>query len=186
MPDEQAKKLASELAAAAVLASMHARKDPPPASAEAVPGRPVRVLRMAKFDGYGLLIMGVPSIIISCFSFSMIGIIIGVVVTACGCLELDGYRRYTGRLPGARSRLMGSQILLIVMAWAYAGWSLLHPEPLAPEITELIKESGEQTSEMMALMDRMRLIVAAAICGITLLYQGSLSAYYWSKTRASP
>lgn len=186
VPDEQAKKLASELAAAAVLASMHARKDPPPASAEAVPGRPVRVLRMAKFDGYGLLIMGVPSIIISCFSFSMIGIIIGVVVTACGCLELDGYRRYTGRLPGARSRLMGSQILLIVMAWAYAGWSLLHPEPLAPEITELIKESGEQTSEMMALMDRMRLIVAAAICGITLLYQGSLSAYYWSKTRASP
>jgi len=186
VPDEQAKKLASELAAAAVLASMHARKDPPPASAEAVPGRPVRVLRMAKFDGYGLLIMGVPSIIISCFSFSMIGIIIGVVVTACGCLELDGYRRYTGRLPGARSRLMGSQILLIVMAWAYAGWSLLHPEPLAPEITELIKESGEQTSEMMALMDRMRLIVAAAICGITLLYQGSLSAYYWSKTRPSP
>jgi hypothetical protein len=186
VPDEQAKKLASELAAAAVLTSIHARKDPPPASAGTLPGRPVRVLRMAKFDGYGLLVMGVPSILISCFSFSKVGIVIGVVVTACGCLELDGYRRFIGRLPGARSRLMGSQILLIVMAWAYAGWSLLHPEPLAPEITELIKESGEQTSEMMALVDRMRLIVAAAICGITLLYQGSLSVYYWSKTRVSP
>jgi hypothetical protein len=81
---------------------------------------------------------------------------------------------------------MGSQILLIVMAWAYAGWSLLHPEPLAPEITELIKESGEETSSMMALVAKMRLIVAAAICGITLLYQGSLSVYYWSKTRVSP
>ena len=186
VPDEQAKKLASELAAAAVLASVHARNSPPPASAEAVPGLPVRVLRMAKFDGYGLLVMGVPSIIISCFSFSMVGIIICVVVTACGCLELDGYRRFTGGRPGSRSRLMGSQILLIVMAWAYAGWSLLHPEPLAPEITELIKESGEETSSMMALVAKMRLIVAAAICGITLLYQGSLSVYYWSKTRVSP
>jgi hypothetical protein len=186
VPDEQAKKLASELAAAAVLASVHTRNAPPPVSSEAAPGRPVRVLRIAKFDGYGLLIMGVPSIIISCISFSVVGIVIGVVVTGCGCLELDGHRHYTGKLPGARSRLMGSQIILIVMAWAYAGWSLLHPEPLAPEITELIKESGEETASMMALVERMRLIIAAAICGITLLYQGGMSVHYWLKTRVSP
>jgi len=138
---------------------------------------------MAKFDGYGLLVMGVPSILLSCFSFSAVGILIGVVVTACGCLELDGLRRFTGRLPGSRQRLMGSQILLIAAAWAYAAYSLLHPEPLSPEITELITESGEQNSEMIALAARIRLIVAAAICGITLLYQGGLSAYYWVRTR---
>ena len=183
VPEEKAKQLASELAAAAVLNSVRASQGLPQRAGEAGVAPKGPVLKMAKFDGYGLLVMGVPSIIISLFSSSVSGIAIGAVVTACGCLELDGFRRYTGRLPGARLRLMGSQLLLIALAWAYAGFSLLHPEPLSPEITDLIKESGDSTVDMMALVSRMRLLVAAAICAVTLLYQGGLSVYYWSKTR---
>jgi len=66
---------------------------------------------------------------------------------------------------------------------AYAGWSVLHPEPLSPETTDLIKESGGQSSEMLGLVGNLRLLIAALICGVTLLYQGGLSLYYWSKTR---
>ena len=183
VPDEQARLLASELAAAAVLTSARSRQDVPPVAQAAKPAVPVPVLKMAKFDGYGLLVMGVPSVILAFFSSSVSGFVIGAVVAGCGYFELDGYRRYTGRLPGARLRLVGSQLLLIALAWSYAAWSLLHPEPLSPDLADLIKESGGQSPEMQGLMGSVRLLIAALICGVTLLYQGSLSLYYWSKTR---
>ncbi len=183
VPNEKAKLLASELAGAAVLTDVRIRQgapsaDPGPKLADSAP-----VLKMAKFDGYGLLVMGVPSVIIALFSSSVSGVVIGAIVAACGCCELDGHRRYVGRLPGARLRLMGSQLLLIALAWTYAGWSLLHPEPLSPEITELIKESGDQSSELLGLADHLRVVIAAAICGVTLVYQGGLAFYYWTKTK---
>jgi len=183
VPDEKAKLLASELAAAEVLNSVRARHGgvPPVQGAGAAVAAPV--LKMAKFDGYGLLVMGVPSMILAFFSSSVSGFIIGALVAGCGWCELDGYRRYIGRLPGARPRLVGSQLMLIAGAWTYAGWTILHPEPLSPEITDLIKESGDQASEVLGMAANLRLIVAAAICGITLLYQGGLALYYWSKTR---
>jgi len=184
VPEERAKQLASELAAAAVLTAARARGDLPPEVRAMAPAKPARVLRMAKFDGYGLIVMGIPSVIIACFSSSVVGIAIGAVVTGCGFLELDGFRRFTGGLPGARMRLMGSQLSLIALAWAYAGWSVLHPDPLSPEVSDLLKASGDNPSDVMALVDRLRWMVAAAICGVSLLYQGGLSYYYWSKTRA--
>jgi len=183
VPDEKARLLASELAAAAVLASVRNRQDemPPTQGVSASVAGPA--LKMAKFDGFGLLIMGVPSMILSFFSSSVSGFVIGALVALCGWCELDGYRRYMGRLPGARSRLVGSQLVLIAGAWTYAAWTLLHPEPLSPEITDLIKESGDQASEVLGMAANLRLVIAAAICGITLLYQGGLAFYYWSKTR---
>ena len=185
LPEEKAKQLATELAAAAVLASAKGSRDAKSQSMDTGSARPAPALKVAKFDGYGLLVMGIPSIIISCFTGSWSGIAIGAVVAGCGFLELDGFRRFNGGLTGARPRLMGSQILLIALAWAYAALSLLHPEPLSPEITDLLKESGDSQSDLLALVSRIRLMVAAAICGITLLYQGSLAFYYWSKTRGS-
>jgi hypothetical protein len=183
VPDEKAKLLASELAAAAVLTAVRSRQGivapllDPRASAAAP------VLKMAKFDGFGLLIMGVPSMILAFFSSSVSGFAIGALVAFCGWCELDGYKRYVRSSPGARSRLVGSQLILIAGAWAYAGWTLLHPEPLSPEITDLIKESGDQGSEVLGMAANLRVIIAAAICGVTLLYQGGLAYYYWSKTR---
>jgi hypothetical protein len=183
VPDEKARLLASELAAAAVLASVRSRQGdvPPPQAASAAVKAPV--LKMAKFDGFGLLVMGVPSMILALFSSSVSGFAIGAVVAGCGWGELDGYKRYIAGRPGARSRLVGSQLILIAAAWSYAAWTLLHPEPLSPEITDLIKESGDQASEVLGMADNLRFIIAAAICGITLLYQGGLAYYYWSKTR---
>jgi hypothetical protein len=185
VPEEKATLLASELAAAAVLTSVRNRQGetPPAQAASALVKAPV--LKMAKFDGFGLLIMGVPSMILAFFSSSVSGFFIGALVALCGWAELDGYRRYIGRLPGARPRLVGSQLMLIVGAWSYAAWTLLHPEPLSPEITDLIKESGDQASEVLGMAANLRLIIAAAICGVTLLYQGGLAFYYWSKTRSS-
>jgi len=183
VPEEKAKLLASELAAAAVLTAVQARQGlaPPALGAKAAPTGPV--LKMAKFDGYGLLIMGVPSMILSVFSASVVGFLVGAAVAGCGWAELDGFRRYTAGRPGARVRLVGSQFALIASAWAYAGWTLIHPEPLSPEITELITESGDQASEVLGMAANLRVIIAAAICGITLLYQGGLASYYWAKTR---
>lgn len=183
VPEERARQLASELAAAAVLTLARSSQDAPPEIRAARPADPVPALKMAKFDGFGLLVMGIPSVVVAVLASSVSGFVIGAVVTGCGCCELDGYRRYTRRLPGARLRLVGSQLLLIALAWAYAGWSLLHAEPLSPEVTDLIKESGDQSSQVLSMVGDLRVLIAALVCGVTLLYQGGLSFYYWSKTR---
>ena len=183
VPAERARELASELAAAAVLASVRSRGEPP-VQQVAAPAAPAPVpLRIAKLDGLGLLVMGVPSALFGIISASAVGTVIGVVVTLCGWAELDGHRRYTQLRPGSRLRLVGSQVTLVVVAWVYAGWTLIHPEPLSPEITDLLKESGEQTADIMGLVNHLRYIVAGAICLVTLLYQGGLAVYYASKTR---
>lgn len=183
VPDERARLLASELAAAAVLSSVRSRQGeiPPVQGATASVGAPT--IKMAKFDGFGLLIMGIPSMILALFSSSVSGFVIGALVALCGWGELDGYRRYIARRHGARLRLVGSQLALLAGAWMYAAWTFLHPEPLSPEITDLIKESGDQASDVLGMAANLRLVIAAAICGVTLLYQGGLALYYWSKTR---
>ena len=182
-PDARARALASDLAAAAVLNQARVQVVGAPPTFVAAPAAPARTLRMAKMDGYGLLIMGIPSVILAGLSASPSGIGIGCVVTFCGACELDGLRRYLAGLPGARLRLMGSQLALIALAWGYAAWSLIHPEPLSPEISDLIRESGEDASAMQGLVAQLRWTVAAAICAVTLLYQGGLTVYYGIKVR---
>ena len=183
VPDERAKALAAELATAAVLAQVRGQGAPPPPPLAAPPVAPARKLRMAKMDGYGLLVMGIPSIILGVVMASPSGVVVGLGVTFCGACELDGLRRYLAGLPGARLRLMGSQLALIALAWGYAAWSLIHPEPLSPEISDLIRESGEDASAMQGLVAQLRWTVAAAICAVTLLYQGGLTVYYGIKVR---
>lgn len=177
VPDDKARVLASELVAGAVLAAAQGRRGGPPA--------PPLKLRMARGDGYGLLIMGVLSLIIASMSVSIGGIVVGALVAAAGWCELDGYRRFKEGRAGSRLRLMGSQLLVLGIAWAYAGWTLLHPEPLSPEIKEMLAASGDQAPEMQGLVDNLRFLVAAVICGVSLLYQGGLAWYYCLKTKGA-
>jgi hypothetical protein len=179
VPDDKARLLASELAAAEILAAAQARQGVLPTS-----GRPAPVkLRMAKGDGYGLLVMGILSLIIAGISVSVGGIVVGALVAAAGWCELDGYSRYMDGRPGSRLRLMGSQLVILGIAWAYAGWTLLHPEPLSPDIKEMLAASGEQASAMQGMVDSVRSLVATVICAVSLLYQGGLAWYYFHKTK---
>jgi hypothetical protein len=179
VPDEKARLLASELAAGEILAAAQARPGATPAAAP----QPARRLRMAKGDGYGLLVMGVLSVVIAAMSPSVGGIVIGAGVAGAGWCELDGYRRFMDGRPGSRLRLMGSQLAVLGIAWAYAGWTIIHPEPLSPEINEMLAASGDQASAMQGMVDSMRFLVASAICAVSLLYQGGLAWYYFSKTK---
>jgi hypothetical protein len=127
--------------------------------------------------------MGVLSLIIASMSVSIGGIVVGALVAAAGWCELDGYRRFKDGRAGSRLRLMGSQLVVLGIAWAYAGWTLLHPEPLSPEIKEMLAASGDQAPEMQGLVDNLRFLMAAVICGVSLLYQGGLAWYYCLKTK---
>jgi hypothetical protein len=179
VPDEKARLLASELAAGEILAAAQART-----GSMAAAGRPpTPKLRMAKGDGYGLLVMGVLSLIIAAMSVSIGGMAIGAGVAAAGWCELDGYRRFMEGRAGSRLRLMGSQLAVLGIAWAYAGWTIIHPEPLSPEISEMLAASGDQASSMQGMVDSLRFLVAAAICAVSLLYQGGLAWYYFAKTK---
>lgn len=175
VPDDKARLLASELVAGAVLAAAQGRHG-------GLPAAPLK-LRMARGDGYGLLVMGVLSLIIASMSVSIGGIVVGALVAAAGWCELDGYRRFKDGRAGSRLRLMGSQLVVLGIAWAYAGWTLLHPEPLSPEIKEMLAASGDQAPEMQGLVDNLRFLMAAVICGVSLLYQGGLAWYYCLKTK---
>jgi len=127
--------------------------------------------------------MGILSLVIAGMSRSPGGILIGALVAVAGWCELDGYRRYMDGRTGSRLRLIGSQLLILGVAWGYAGWTLLHPEPLSPDVKELLAASGEQASAMQGMVDSVRSLVAVVICAVTLLYQGGLAWYYFHKTR---
>ena len=179
VPDDKARLLASELAAGEVLAAAQTRQGILPGAGRPPPAK----LRMARGDGYGLLVMGVLSLIIAGMSKSPGGIVIGAGVAVAGWCELDGYRRYMDGRPGSRLRLMGSQLAVLGIAWAYAGWTLLHPEPLSPDIKEMLAASGEEATAMQGMVESLRTLVATAICAVSLLYQGGLAWYYFHKTR---
>lgn len=179
VPDDKARLLASELAAGEVLAAAQARQGVLPGAGRPPPAK----LRMARGDGYGLLVMGVLSLIIAGMSKSPGGIVIGALVAAAGWCELDGYRRYMDGQQGSRLRLIGSQLVILGIAWAYAGWTLLHPEPLSPEIKEMLAASGDEATAMQGMVESLRFLVASAICAVSLLYQGGLAWYYFHKTK---
>jgi len=183
VPDERARAMASEAAAAQILGEVRAQYggDPPPP----LPAAPGRKLRMAQGDGKGLVAMGLLSIVVGLVMRDYLGAVIGALLTGCGAAELVGYRRYLSAHPGARSCLVGSQLAVLGLVWAYCGWSMFGAKAAeSPETLQLMREMGADAAEIGPLLDSATRLIYVALAGISLLYQGGLAIYYYKKTAA--
>lgn len=175
-PEDTARLMATEAAAAQILGEARIKL-----------GRPVpaeaRKIRMAKGDAIGLIVMGGISLLIGVFSQDALNGIVGALICFIGGVEFMGYRRYIEGRPKARECLVGSQLALLLIIWAYCGWHLLGPKTAVSK-TEMdaLNELGADASEIAGATAGIEHMMYLAVAGISLLYQGGLASYYWRKT----
>jgi len=175
MDDKQARMMASKVTAEACLNL-----------AKEQLGIPVtRTIRMAKSDGWGLVIMGGLSILMAIFSADAFSAAAGGFLCFCGWLELEGRKRYVESLPKAREYLMGSQLGLLFGIWSYCAWHIFGGSAaVSSEDLALLKQMGGDSSGATGLITGITQILYITMAAVTFLYQGGLALYYWRKTKA--
>jgi hypothetical protein len=182
VPEDRARTMASESAAAQILSEVRGKLGGPP---PVVPAAPQRKLRMARGDAIGLIAMGGLSILVGIMFRDVFNALGGLLIGACGLVELSGFRRFVARRPQAREYLVGSQLGVLALIWVYCGWQLFGPKSAnSPETQELMNQLGADAAEFGGLMDSMTRMVYLVLAGVSLLYQGGLALYYWRKTEA--
>jgi len=178
-PDANARVMASEAAAAQILAESRSRLGLPPAVAAPA----VRKLRMAKGDSLGLIIMGGLSVAIGASTFDWSTGVIGAFIGAFGVMELMGYRRFLARQPRAREYLVGSQLGVLFLILGYCVWKLYGPvSPGSNSTLDAMKELGADASEFGEMAAGIEHMVYFSVAVVSVLYQGGLALYYWRQT----
>jgi len=143
---------------------------------------------VAAINGWSVAVLGGLCLLLSVVWFSLWGVLVGAAATASGYMELSGRRRLKQGLPEAGRWLAGSQLLLLVAIFLYAGYQLLWFDPhsfmkdLPPDYQEAMGSlMGGQ--ELDQLIGRVVTAFYAALMLATLLYQGGLCLYYSLATR---
>lgn len=150
----------------------------PPLLPEVIFGR---VLRLARFDGMGLLSFAGLFAVLSAVSGDRFGAIFGLLVAGAGAIELHGT---TLLLHGERrgmSWLVGSQLYLMLTVLAYCQFRFSHPDTafwlsLPSDLMKQEAQAFGMTVKAYALqLDRTAVYMFAVA---TILYQGGMALYY--------
>ncbi len=146
----------------------------------------VRVLRLAKFDGLGAVVLG------TLFALSAAGAgdgpcaVIGVLAAGAGAIESHGASLLrAGEARGMRW-LIASQPFLLLVIWVYCGLRFTHFEmpPLPEGMRELAALSAQQWDLTVEGYFRMlNTITVAVLAVVSLGYQGGMTLYYWRRRR---
>ena len=146
-----------------------------------------RILRVAKYNGGSVAVFGVLCLLCSLVWFTLVGVLVGLALSASAYMELSGRRRFKQNRPEAGRWLARSQLLLMVAIILYCGYNLLLFDPVGEmkkEIGDLPSESRTQLSQALDMpkveewVPRIfRAFYLSLIAG-TVLYQGGLWLYY--------
>lgn len=141
----------------------------------------VRVYRVARIDGTGILAVAAFFACVSAISGDFLGAIAGLLVAGCGALELHG----AGLLRQGEERsvtwLVGSQFFLLISILGYCGVRLLSleippiPEDLRPMVEMSAAQAGMTVEEYLHAVYRLGLWLVALL---SLIYQGGMMLYY--------
>ena len=146
-----------------------------------------RVLAVAKFDGSSLLIVAGGFSLLSAWSHDLFGMVAGLLVALAGAIELHGAGLLQAIEPRGMRWLVSSQIYLLVIVLAYAGFRLLHVDTsllkmaLNADLERTITESGMSVD---AFLKAAYLLSYLALGGISILYQGGMAVYYLRRRNA--
>lgn len=141
----------------------------------------VRVLRIARFDGLGALILGALFALMAAAAQEGPFAVIGLLAAGAGAIELHGVSLLReGEVRGLRW-LIASQPFLLLVIWSYCGLRLVHFEmpPLTDGLVQLAAVSAQQWG--MTVDDYFRTLNAitiAVLAFIALVYQASMTIYY--------
>lgn len=139
---------------------------------------------IAAFSGWTLAIFA--AITLLCGLFSLSAFLLGLGLAVVAWRELGGSRGLRMFDLAAPHRLGWNQVALGVMIIAYAGWSILSALTGASPY-EAHLASGGPVAEALAPIDRLQRVATvlfyAVVIAFSILTQGGLSAYYFTRRR---
>src|SRR6187402_2467490 len=97
---------------------------PPPAPAD----RLRRVIRLALFDGWSVVIVAGGAGLLSAAFGDWVGALIGIIITSAGIIELHGVKLLRRSDVRGMTRLVASQLVIMGTLLAYCAIQLAHPQ----------------------------------------------------------
>jgi hypothetical protein len=140
-----------------------------------------RVIRMAHFNGYGVLVVAGAFALGSASTHDTTGTAIGLLVAGAGAMELHGASLVRRGAESGLNWMIGSQFYLMAVVFFYVGMRLHHVDisVLEPYFTDeqrqAIAQAGLTTDQFL----RGVYVATYAIFGVvTLIYQSAMALYY--------
>ncbi len=146
-----------------------------------------RVLLIAAIDGWSIAVIAGLCTLISLLFGEWIGVSIGAVITAAGVIELRGRTRLLHGDPTGLNWLIRAQVLILAIVWLYSFRNLLSYDEAAmmaeitPEMRDMLNQAGIALSDIQALMKPVYYSLYLTVIAVTLLFQGGLALYYFSR-----
>lgn len=146
-----------------------------------------RVLRIARFDGVGVLVLGGLFALMAAAARDIPFAAVGLLAAGAGAIELHGVALLREYEPRGMKWLVASQPFLLVVILSYCVLRLTYVElPAVPEnLREMVDTSAAQlgmtVDQYFALVNR---ITACVVGFVALLYQGGMTIYYLRRRKA--
>jgi len=147
------------------------------------------LVRISKINAWTVAVTAGVFGLVSLVTGSLAGVVVGAGVSASGFIEMRGHRRLAAGQAGARQWMAGSQVWLVTCVLAYCGWRLAifdsgHPLALLGDETMVLQAAGMvgmTGAELGDLVTKIYRWTYGSVAGLTVLFQGGLGLYYWSR-----
>ena len=144
-------------------------------------------LRISFFNGWSITLFSGCIAVVSLLMLSPGGIVMGLVITAAGFMEVKGHGLMKGGKPASIRWLCGSQIFLfsVLILYCLINLFMFHPESalesLPPDALSMVLALGFDESSLRVLIAQAFYLTYIAVIIVTVVYQGGLCLYYLSK-----
>ena len=144
----------------------------------------MRVLRLARFDGMGAMVLGGMFAVVAAASRDVPFTVIGLLASGAGAIELHGAALLRQGQPRGMSWLMASQPLLLLVILSYCALRLWFVElPPVPESFESVfaasaRQWNLSVEEYQRILNR---VTAAAVAIAAICFQGGMLLFYFRR-----
>jgi hypothetical protein len=158
--------------------------------AEAVSEKKIqRAIKLSRLNGWSVAgFAGLCAVVVLPLG-SFFGFVVGFAVALSGIMELRGHALLKQRSVSSIPWLVGSQVYLIAVLWAYASYNIMHfdaEDPWArfsPGFKDLILSINPDVYLVEAMLKIAYSATYFSLIIAVLLYQGGLCLYYLSRKK---
>ncbi|GAB5559996.1 MAG: hypothetical protein SynsKO_16430 [Synoicihabitans sp.] len=147
-----------------------------------------RVLRVAMFDGRLLTIIAGTFAIMAAVGHNAPPTIAGVIAAGWGLCEIHGANQLRNGDPRGLNLMIVSQVGLMLTVFGYAGWMMIHLDPMEvintmpdfyrEDFESKLAASGITAEQVPAYMKTLTKIAYTMVAGLTFVFQGMMARFY--------
>ena len=146
-----------------------------------------RVLFVAGFDGWSVVIVAGLGTVLSLLFGSLTGILIGLLLIGAGVMELHGRRLLQRRNADGMRWLVRAQLFLLGVIVVYCASRLGSFDAetamgnMTPDMEAALTEAGLNKADIVPLVHMTFVATYSILAIISLIFQGGLALYYRSR-----